>query len=391
MGVSRSIPVELYVHHHDFREERRVPGHQRHHLRLSLMDDGSLSLESSISHRFVVITTIESYLEQVVRLFANLNGRGGIVNAAGISLPGSHDGIGWARVIRDEAHLTTNYRTRFFSIMQSFISRNFESPNLLALTATPMLRQGVTDMLALVRTINGLSTELQSDPRYAGFITQKDMDKLSREQTMLRTRQRANAGDEVRELQQAVADSTGRLQTLYCIRRRNSSIQNGKPLASIPPIVYYDVSCPSSDTTTALKLQRVEWLLKKQLTPQFKEQQKAWARRHPGRAMEDIEVSVFLDNASLPRILATLPLLSESPGRQSFTWAFIEDRGWHLQPERSLLAADIQLHRKCSGKLQQLQRIVEKLGVDVKGRPEKLVVVSEFPVVCLAVLVVSEQ
>lgn len=387
MRVTDPISARLYIHHHDFDEERRVPRHQRHHLKLSPSRDG-LKLDSAISHRFIVLTTIESYIEQIVRLFAHLNGRSGAVSAAGVTFPRSHDGIAWARVVRDEAHLTVNYDTQFFRIMGSLIARPYQSPNLLALTATPILRQGVADVLALIRTINDLSPNLSSDARYTDFTTIAGLEGLCRDQTALRIRQREGSQNNPDDLQRKVADSTGRLLTSYCIRRRNSSVQNGKSLALIPPISYLDVTCPTPDTTCTLRLQRVEWLLKKQLTPEFKNAKRLYAQQHPGKEMENIEIGMFLDNASMPRILATLPHLAEAQDRRAFMWASIAQRDWYLRPEESDIATHLQLHIGSSGKLQRLQQITQGLGYDVNGRPEKLVVVSEFPIVCLAVLVV---
>lgn len=385
MDVGAPIALRLYVHHHHYARARQVPLALRHHLRLVRNDDGSCRLDSTISHRVMVLTTIESYTEQVACLFRNINCRGP-KPARLVTFPGDHDGLAWARVVRDEAHLFINWETQFFKIMQSLAQRRYQPPNFLPLTATPTLRNGIGDMMSLVRTINSISPQLEDLPAYANFLELEDLNNLRDAQLNLREKQQAGADVDVEE-EESVADAVGRLQVAYCIRRRNSSRQNDKGLASLPEIRYFDVRCSNPDPVKVLQLQRVEWLLKEQLSQELKDQRAAWARDHPNKPLDVIELEMFLDNAAMPRMLATLPWLTELGFRYYFTWSYMVTQGWHEQPQTSMLARNIAAVEQSSGKLLQLRKILENLGTDVQGRPEKMVVVSEYPVVCLAVLV----
>lgn len=389
IDVGVSLPARLYVQHHSLRE-RGVPKSHHHHLRLAAQENGRYELESEISHQYLILTTVESYSDKVVRGFANVNCTGESKPAKLIHFPDDHDGVGWARVIRDEAHLTINFDTQFYGIMQSLIRRDYQPPNFLPLTATPRLRNGIGDMVSLIRTINDLSPELSKDPRATQFTSTDELEKLQKQQAMVRDLQLA--GQDVKAAdERAVAEATGQLDVVYTIRRRNSSLQNGKGLATLPPIVYMDVECANTVDVEVLKMQRVEWLLKKQITREFKEKKSKWELEHPGRPMEEIELDMFLDNAQLPRMLSTIPGATDwGRNRQLFTWDNIEGNDWHNRPGLSWFAQNLDHLERTSGKLSELRKLVDALGTDVQGLPEKLVVVSEFPIVCLAVLVVSQ-
>lgn len=379
--------LQLYIHHHSFPGEA-VSNVRRHNLRLSATEDGSFTLKSPISHQFMVLTTIESYIEQVVKYFGNLNGRERALAASTVDLKSSHDGLGWARVVRDEAHITNGWETKFFTIMRSFVHRQYRPPNLLALTATPMLKQGLGDVQSLVRIINAISPGIADHPDYAAFATDGALKTLVLDQKALRDAQRE--GQDVDEAEvRRLADMTGRLQVAYSLRRRNSSVQNNKALASLPPIKISDVRCNVPPCAATLQLQRVEWLFKTQRTEEFKAYKRKWQEEHPGEEMKEIEHKLFLDNAALPRILATIPHLANYGKKDYFHWRYIEQKGWHESPEESIFYTDLGWFRSSSGKLQQLRNIIFDLGKDVDGKPEKIVIVSEFPAVCLAVLAVS--
>jgi len=393
LGTSDLVPTSLYIHHHGVAGHQRLPPVKHHQLRLCRQGDGSWGLDTPLAHRYLIMTTIESYLQQVAHCFRNVNCATTQKAARYIDFPADHDGIGWARVVRDEAHLVLGFTTLFFQIMQSFVLRAsrgiYKAPNFLALTATPILRNGIGDMMSLVRTINDISPDIDEHAQYADFIDLAKLEGLRDCQLEMRKAQQTG-GAVTKAQEQAIADAIGRLQLSYTIRRRNSSVQNNKALAVLPEIVYKDVQCPNSDDIAVLQMRRVEWLLKKQLTREFKTKKALWRATYGRRPMEEIELDLFLDNAQAPRILSTIPWLTELKFRYYFTWQHIMDKEWHTHPDLSPFAANIAEVERTSGKLCELRKILTGLRTDVQGRPEKLVVVSEFPVVCLAVLVVCE-
>jgi hypothetical protein len=49
----------------------------------------------------------------------------------------------------------------------------------------------------------------------------------------------------------------------------------------------------------------------------------------------------------------------------------------------------MKLLKRDNKKLQKLRETFRELDINVKGEPEKLVIVSEFPIICLSVIYVS--
>lgn len=396
---TKLLPLSLFIHHGD---SLSVPPIRQHHLKLTAGTDGRLSiLSSDTTHHYAIMTTVESYQSKVCKLFGNSQG---VLKHAS----SRWDGLAWARVIRDEMHLTTKWNTQLFRILESFTRTEWVLPNLLALTATPMLRNGVEDMVNVVRIINMLSPDIARHPDCAAFASLQDLEKLKREDKTVRSRQihysrgkvleeqgperpRARKDKRDHEQEQRVGLMVGRLQSAYCIRRRNSTVQNGKSLALIPPIEYYDVDCNLPNHSANMLVQEVEWLLKEHLTRRWVREVGDRAAVKSGNAATEVPLDLFLDNAVATRILATLPHLASYKTKDVLTWQGISKRGWVKAPQESWLTRDIDRMVASSGKLQQLRELIGRLGNDVDGAPEKLVVVSEFPVVCLAVLVLLRR
>ena len=296
------------------------------------------------------------------------------------------DGIYWARVLRDEAHLTSNWDTRIYRILEGLAYSGCVPPNLVALTATPMLRNGVEDMVAYIRIVNLYSPHISQHRLCAEFSRAGILDRLVSAYRDLRHKQTTHQPLRPRQ-RQCVAEEIGRLVAVYCIRRRNTSVQNGKALAHIPPLTAVDVTCPSPLTESVFVVRDVEHLLRKRLTGLSVTNQ---SRGDSGRADEGPtwDLETLLDNALVARILATVPDLIWFRQRRDLCWENIKAYKWHLNPKGSPAWSHLERLVAGSGKLQTLRDIIDRLGVDVYDEAEKLVVVSEFPVICLMVLCV---
>lgn len=381
IGVDRSLGLRLHIHHSDY-SKRYIPRSKLDHLilRRTTGEGTSAVMAAPISnraHHFIVLTTVESYYSHVQR-YCGARRQWNLTS--GYAWEKDHtDGLAWGRILRDEAHLTSNWDTTIYRILEGLAHNGWTRPNFLALTATPMLRNGIADMLALVRTINLFSPDISKHAECSEFARLRDLDRLVTAHENNLTRQtRENLMDD-----DHLAQTIGRLQAAYCIRRRNDSVQNGKVLAWIPPLECYDVFCSVDDEADVYQIRYIEGMLRSHLNH-------AMARRlrSSGEGLV-CSTQLLLDNAIIPRILASIPGLTRYRTRGALTWTHIKQKKWHLRAERSPIYADMDLLERSSGKLQRLRELLQALDVDVNNEPEKLVVVSEFPIVCFVVLCVS--
>lgn len=391
IGINEeSIKLRLYTHHSGFREDF-VPKHQLVHLALQRVDGRGVTAKaappsSNIAHRFMILTTVESYYAHIQ---SYCGARRQWKLTEGYAWDDAYtDGLAWARVVRDEAHLTPNWSTTLYRILESMAHNGWVPPNFVALTATPMLRNGVIDMLACVQIINLFSPNIGQHPPCAEFAQQHSLDKLAESYRSMRKKQLKGhkVNDKVIHI---VTRAVGRLQAAYCLRRRNDSVQNNKPLANIPPLECYDVSCPIVGEGHVQRMRQVEGMLKARLTYAWEQRLTQWKTRGDDEDEPVCDIKLLLDNAVMSRILASVPGLTRYKTRKALTWAHIKAKKWHLKPEHSHIYADIESLEQSSGKLRMLRKLIQRLDVDVDAKPEKLVVVSEFPIICLVILCVS--
>ncbi|KAJ4523713.1 hypothetical protein HRR83_000360 [Exophiala dermatitidis] len=384
-GVDPEHKIKLYVAHAGFKH-LRVPANQLRHLHLRDErdderdddgddngdeddDGGQPPVELTAPHtanRFIVLTTPESYGTQVRMAFGNIKRLGG----------GDYtDGVAWARVARDEAHLTSNWATEIYRIMKSLVRDGFVPPNFVAITASPMLRRGLVDILACVKAINMVSPGISSSPDYKRFAKSGALDKLGQAFVRFREKQRLGGDVDDDEIRKQAAH-VGAVLAAYCLRRRSDSIQNGKILVQIPPLESYDVLCPTPNGYRQLA-KYVEHFLRAS--------EKGCLGIYSD-AKDTVSVKDMLDLCSKTRLLSTLPHATSLSDKSETNWKTICDNQWHTYPELSPIWKSLDRWVESSGKLQMLKEILSKLDTDPDGAPEPLVVCSEFNFVCLAVL-----
>jgi hypothetical protein len=199
-----------------------------------------------------VLTSVESYQTCVQDVFNN----GRVLTDPHTHQPIRQDGLAWARVWRDEAHLTPNWGTTLYTIFTSLVHNGgwAEPPAFYPLTGTPVLRNGILDMLPLIRCINMASPNLATDARYVEFMDHVALAIRAARLKRLTKRQvssRLLCESDERQFNEDTA-FFARLLARYAIRRRSSTIQNGKPLAYIPPLYCFDVPCALPSTTSLL-------------------------------------------------------------------------------------------------------------------------------------------
>ncbi|KIW62943.1 hypothetical protein, variant [Phialophora macrospora] len=365
------IDLRLYVHHREF-ANRAIPPDQLHRLHAPPQAGSSNATpDHSAANAFVVLTSVESYHEWV-RTYCG-DGR-----SLGATRPDVSDGVTWARVLRDEAHLTPNDDTRLYQILASLARAGPIPPNFLALTGTPLLRNGVRDVQALIQVINQFSPGLEDAPEFAEFLTESQLTRIANDFLACQTGGRSSGA------QEEVQTSVQRLLAAYCLRRHARTFQNHKVLARIPPLECYEVSCPLDDDDVALRMQRkTDAMLKKTLSREFLAQRTRWQTRR-GSPVFRVTLDVLLDNVRLARTLATVPGLVHFGPRKELSWSHIQKQGWHRDCRRSLFFRHIGELESTSGKLQALRRFITEWRdcVSHDGLPEHLVIISEFALVC---------
>ncbi|KAL2434850.1 hypothetical protein ABEF95_009315 [Exophiala dermatitidis] len=187
-GVDPEHKIKLYVAHAGFKH-LRVPANQLRHLHLRDErdderdddgddngdeddDGGQPPVELTAPHtanRFIVLTTPESYSTQVRMAFGNIKRLGG-------------DNY-------------TDGATEIYRIIKSLVRDGFMPPNFVAITASPILRRGLVDILAYVKAINMVSPGISSSPDYKRFTKSGALDKLG--QAFVRFREKQRLGGDV--------------------------------------------------------------------------------------------------------------------------------------------------------------------------------------------------
>lgn len=388
-GFSDKVKLEFFIQHGDFPQDR-VNALHRFQLQLrQVHEEGQHQAsdrqskpewevkEGTAPHRTVVATTVDSYWTKVQAHFQS--SRTFLLSSGSAKGSVDHtDGLAWARVICDEAHLRGyKWHTQFYRIMTSLKHNDWRTPFFLAITGTPM-RESVADMLGLIGVINMLSPDIGQNSDYKAFATEQKLYLIAELEKEARCESNP-ASLKKKHLEQKVAA----LMRAYTIQRKEQTIQNSKAIARLPPLECYDVSCESTIPDKLFLIEQVENALKQKWKVKIEKQRAA------GEDYEELmDEEDLLKNANKPRIIATVPGLAGYP-LAHLTFRHISGRNWHEEPERSKIYDNIGVLEKSSGKLQKLRTILSSIGTDIKGDPEKLVVVTEFPIICLVVWSVS--
>lgn len=361
MKVDTTVNIKLSTHH-GFTKKKMVSAYFIREFWLQFSPEQQTNgtmrlLEDQSPHHYIILTSVQSYSTWVMEFFEAY--RPWRTSLGTPSWQDLTDGLAWARVIHDEAHVAISTDMTFSRIMDCLVHNDWTKPNYIAITATPFLRKGLADLEEIVNQILKVSPDLSSDSHYAKYFDDDGGLNLGR-------------------------DADHALQD-FGIRRRNDTWQNEKPLGYMPPLRVFDVLCPS---TQPLNEDRLEILEPQSLSDE--------QRHDPAASGEGTVESSLAAPKSLhqisghARILASIPGLARFP-QHMWTWKYISQQGWHLNVGSSPFASSISELHESSGKLQMLATIFGSLGRDAKGQPEKLVIITEYPVIALTVAAVSTQ
>ncbi|KAF7128803.1 hypothetical protein CNMCM5793_003712 [Aspergillus hiratsukae] len=161
------------------------------------------------------------------------------------------------------------------------------------------------------------------------------------------------------------------LETIGFIRRTAESQWNGKPLMDLPPHVQTDISCPLTEDGKAL-IERIRNL--------------AMEQAQGAQPSSYIQFKRSLYRLRLTSNLPGLAALYENQDRPSdFVWTGdeITRNGWHLEPERSTFALNLDRVLEHSSKWAELCRLIRNREQGKDGKPKKMIIISAFPIVVL--------
>lgn len=363
LGLSKHLGLRLFVQHRNF-ISRMIPRSQLRHLQAQ----GDLE-QSTSANGFIVLTSVESYSEWVQQYCGDHYHK---VTRD----PRSPLGLRWARILRDEAHLTPNSDTKLYRILTDVIDSTETPPNFVAVTGTPMLRRGVRDMLALVQVINQISPELKNSADYTDFVHSNQLSQIADDFLACQAQPSTS-------MNAPIINTVQRLLAAYCIRRHAHSFQNNKTLVWVPPLKCYEVLCPL-DIIDTQRLRQTESMLKKGLSRELEQHLERWIANGGTPAGLNVNHDLLLENVRMARVVASVPALARYGPPKQLTWARIKGEGWHLRCKQSIFYRDIDTLEASSGKLQALRRFIAlwESTQSYDGVLEHLVVISEFAFMC---------
>ena len=377
-AVGIRCDLDLYIQHRQFKQDFLTYQRFRNLVLERVSGEGRQAVmrlsAGQRPHCIIVVTTIGSYWSKMLsraQTWRPLRQSG--YQKDDLSFGDRTDGLAWARIVQDEAHVSQQGSTRLPKIMVSLAANGWIRPNFVPITATPIYRRGPSDMQHMVNFINMMSDDIHTHSECSPFAESAAFERLCQEWWRMRVAQQR--GDTETVDVRTIVSRVGHLYSAYVLQRRNDSVQNGKPLVSIPPLEMYDVLCPSAHDQDRMAIRHVESYLHKTRL----------ASHDPDK---DIGLKELLEISSRARILADVPALAQVVSKHALTMKHIQEQGWHEAPAESPFAEKLQVLEASSGKLLTLKKIISSLGTTSLLQPEKLVVVSEFPVVCLIVLLV---
>lgn len=261
----------------------------------------------------------------------------------------------WCRVIRDECHEERGEK-QTSKIMKSLLKR----PPCWMASGTPFDRSPA-DLAAYVSVLQDETWEKSDTYRHC---QSSELKKLGMNFMALQSKPEPD----ISPISSALAKI---LETIGFIRRTAESQWNGKPLMDLPPHVQTDISCPLTEDGKAL-IERIRNL--------------AMEQAQGAQPSSYIQFKRSLYRLRLTSNLPGLAALYENQDRPSdFVWTGddITRNGWHLEPERSTFALNLDRVLEHSTKWAELCRLIRNREQGKDGKPKKMIIISAFPVVVL--------
>jgi len=187
-----------------------------------------------------------------------------------------------------------------------------------------------------------------------------------------------------------LADQFGRLLRRLMIRRTPATKWFGEPIIRIPPHEERNVRCAFSPRFQPY-LNQLAAEANTKMTTHHHDRVKAWikgGRRGPKPSERDF--SKYISVAHKLRLTASIPALARLnlENHVDLTAGEMNSKKWHTDEDNPYLK-NLQELVVSSDKIRRIGKIIDRLGRDVDGRPEKLLIMSMSPVVAYIITLAS--
>ncbi|EFW13350.1 conserved hypothetical protein [Coccidioides posadasii str. Silveira] len=173
-------------------------------------------------------------------------------------------------------------------------------------------------------------------------------------------------------------------QVLEClmIRRTTETSWFNKPIMELPPNRHHDVLC-SLEPKVRDELQRREEREIQKLKDSYMRSLQEW-KKHGQGSKPELSSQTFFKKSRINRIIAIFPalldLMKTEQRELKLTDEEMMENGWHAGGDKEApYIHAIDALANSSSKCRAIQHILQGMGRDYRGRPEKIVILTEFP------------
>ncbi|EER22853.1 SNF2 family N-terminal domain containing protein [Coccidioides posadasii C735 delta SOWgp] len=285
----------------------------------------------------------------------------------------------WRAVIRDECHQEKGFDSktiRQFREINSAAGKQGYAPATWLLSGTPY-DKGPTDMLSWMTILATAGWENDARLQFAQHDQWKT---LSARVQLLISKKQLSRTDQI-EFRSA-AHQFGQVLECLMIRRTTETSWFNKPIMELPPNRHHDVLC-SLEPKVRDELQRREEREIQKLKDSYMRSLQEW-KKHGQGSKPELSSQTFFKKSRINRIIAIFPalldLMKTEQRELKLTDEEMMENGWHAGGDKEApYIHAIDALANSSSKCRAIQHILQGMGRDYRGRPEKIVILTEFP------------
>ena len=182
------------------------------------------------------------------------------------------------------------------------------------------------------------------------------------------------------------------LLTLFMIRRTSQTDWFGQELVKLPIHESRDIRC-ALDSKYAANFQEFQAQIREKIEQEFLTNLQRWRDTGSKGTQPVLSVKSLVGASYKARICATFPYLAKLLAENivDLRWSQILNENWHLNPEDSPYSQHLDAIIGSSKKVVEIEKILDDLKTDVRGNPEKLVILSIAPTVAFILYLVSNR
>lgn len=360
----------------------RALSRRKDHNKLLAFDSETKSAKHG-QERYVVITSSKSYESRVrqelglIRTWTINPGKRNAKTCSEIL-----DNVAWSRAIQDEFHQAKNPEVIGIRIFRGLKG----NPFFWFLSGTPF-EIGPGDIVGYTGLLEKAEWETDDVLKLGMHDNLSQMGKS--------VAQIVRSG--VSEGLEAITDKFGGvLLPKLMIRRKGDDLWFGKPTVDLGPNRHKDIEVPFSETFKRV-LENLEKKAMDELKADFERRLANWKRSHkPSEPEPKLNTKRFFKTSRDHHLFATFPglmKLKELYPDLAMTSEELKQSGWLDEPKKSPYFKYLDLLMETSLKYREIRRILTAIekGRDDAGRREKMVIMSQYPVIVFILWLVSHR